>query len=75
MRLDSFGNLRARPETVEFGTEIAVSKLVMADGEVLEGRGVTPDEFCVPSALDLREGKDPCLDRALAMAHTAKKSP
>jgi C-terminal peptidase prc len=59
-------------EVVEFGTEIAVSKVVMENGEELEGRGVTPDELCVPQAADLRSEKDPCLDRALAMARAAK---
>jgi len=51
----------------EFATEIAVSKVVMEDGEELEHRGVTPDEICVPTPADLREEKDPCLERALAM--------
>jgi C-terminal peptidase prc len=58
-------------EGVEFGTEIAVSKVVMENGEELEGRGVTPDEFCIPTPADLSTGKDPCLGRALAMAHAA----
>jgi carboxyl-terminal processing protease len=59
-------------EAVEFGTEIAVSKIVMENGEELEGRGVTPDELCVPQAADLRSEKDPCLDRALAIARAPK---
>jgi C-terminal processing protease CtpA/Prc len=59
-------------EGVEFGTEIAVSKVVMENGEELENRGVTPDEFCVPTPEDLRAERDPCLDRALAMARSAK---
>ena len=58
-------------EAVEFGTEIAVAKVVMEDGEVLEDRGVTPDEYCVPTAADLHTEKDPCLERALARARTA----
>jgi carboxyl-terminal processing protease len=59
-------------EGVEFGTEIAVSKVVTENGEELENRGVTPDEFCVPTPEDLRTERDPCLDRALAMASAAK---
>jgi C-terminal processing protease CtpA/Prc len=59
-------------EGIEFGTEIAVSKIVMEDGKELEGRGVTPDELCVPQAADLRSEKDPCLDRAISMARAAK---
>jgi carboxyl-terminal processing protease len=67
-----FWQPRVSLEAVEFGTEIAVSKVVMEDGQELETRGVTPDEFCIPTPADLREEKDPCLDRALAMARTAK---
>ncbi|MFI5113674.1 MAG: S41 family peptidase [Terriglobales bacterium] len=59
-------------EDVEFGAEIAVSKVIMEDGQPLETRGVTPDEFCIPTPADLRTGGDPCLDRALAMARAAK---
>jgi len=59
-------------EGVEFGTEIAVSKIEMENGEELEGRGVTPDESCVPRANDLRLARDPCLDRALGMARSVK---
>jgi carboxyl-terminal processing protease len=59
-------------QAVEFGTEIAVSKIALENGEELEGRGVTPDVICVPQAPDLRAEKDPCLDRALAMARAAK---
>lgn len=59
-------------EAVEFGTEIAVSKVVMEDGQALETRGVTPDEFCIPTPADMRGEKDPCLDRALAIARAAK---
>lgn len=56
---------------VEFGTEIAVSKVVMEDGKGLEDQGVIPDELCIPTAADLREEKDPCLNRALTMARAA----
>jgi C-terminal processing protease CtpA/Prc len=58
-------------EAVEFGTEIAVGKVVMENGEVLEGRGVTPDEYCIPTAADLHAEKDPCLEEALARARAA----
>lgn len=58
-------------EAVEFGSEIAVAKVVMENDEVLEGRGVTPDESCVPTASDLRAEKDPCLELALTRARAA----
>ena len=60
-------------EGVEFGTEIAVAKIVMENGEALEGHGITPDELCIPQAADLRAERDPCLDRAVAMARAAKR--
>jgi C-terminal processing protease CtpA/Prc len=51
-----------------FGTEIAVSKGVLPNGEELENRGVTPDVLCIPNADDLHNEKDPCLDRAIDLA-------
>lgn len=58
-------------ERVAFGTEIAVSRVIMENGEELENRGVTPDEFCIPTPADLRAEKDPCLERALTLARSA----
>jgi len=58
-------------DRVAFGTEIAVSRVLMENGEELENRGVTPDEFCVPTPADLRAEKDPCLERALTLARSA----
>jgi C-terminal processing protease CtpA/Prc len=58
-------------DMVAFGTEIAVAKVVMEDGEELENRGVKPDEFCIPTAQDLRQEKHPCLNRALELARAA----
>ena len=55
-------------EMVAFGTAVAVSRIVMADGKELEKQGVTPDLFCVPSSEDLHTEKDPCLDRTLELA-------
>ena len=62
-------------DLVGFGTEIAVSRVVMSNGEELENRGVTPDVFCVPTADDLRQDKDPCLDHALELARKAAGQP
>jgi len=58
-------------DMVAFGTEIAVAKVVMEDGEELENRGVKPNEFCIPTAQDLHQEKDPCLDRVLELARKA----
>jgi C-terminal peptidase prc len=58
-----------------FGTEIAVSRVVMENGDELENHGVTPDEFCIPTAQDLHQEKDPCLDLALELARAAASHP
>jgi carboxyl-terminal processing protease len=58
-------------DRMPYGTEIAMSRVVMDGGIELENRGVTPDEVCVPTPADLRSEKDPCLDRALALARVA----
>jgi carboxyl-terminal processing protease len=55
---------------VRYALEITVGRAVMVDGQGLEGRGVSPDEVCVPTSDDLRSGKDPCLDRAIELART-----
>jgi len=68
-RLISFG------DSIYYGTEIAFSKFVLENGEELENRGGTPDEICVPTIDDLKTDKDPCLDRALALAHSAAGLP
>jgi C-terminal processing protease CtpA/Prc len=46
-------------DLVAFGTEIAVAKVVMEDGEELENRGVKPDEFCIPNGARSSSGKGP----------------
>ncbi len=59
-------------DMVGFGVEIAVSRVVMENGDELENHGVTPDEFCIPTAQNLHQGKDPCLDRALELARKTR---
>ena len=58
-----------------FATMVTSSQLVMPNGEELEGRGVIPDEKCVPTAQEIIEGADPCLAKALALAKTQLLSP
>ena len=55
---------------VRYALEVTVGRAVMADGQGLEGRGVSPDEVCVPTSEDLRSGKDPCLERAIELARS-----
>jgi carboxyl-terminal processing protease len=54
-----------------FLVQVAVARVVLPGGEELEGRGVTPDHLCIPSADDLRAERDPC--RVLAYALARKK--
>lgn len=59
---------------IPFAVEVATAQLVLPDGEELEKHGVTPDQFCVPSGDDLREGRDPCLELAKSLARKALSS-
>lgn len=54
--------------TEAYGAQIATADFRLADGSRIEGVGVTPDETILPSPQDLRNGDDPVLARALAMA-------
>jgi carboxyl-terminal processing protease len=56
---------------VPYGVQVTEARVVFPGGEDLEGKGVTPDLTCVPSADDLRKtGTDPC--RALAHEEAKK---
>jgi tricorn protease len=54
-----------------FAVVVTDAKLVMPDGGELEGHGVVPDDQCVPAPEDLQQRRDPCLDRAVALAKKA----
>jgi carboxyl-terminal processing protease len=60
-----------------FAVSVTDAKLVMPDGGELEGHGVVPDIYCLPTADDLVKQRDPCLDQALDLAtkSTVAKSP
>jgi len=53
---------------VPYAAEVAVGRVVLPGGEELEGKGVTPDQSCVPSADDQVAGRDPCLDLAKTLS-------
>lgn len=50
-----------------YGATIAESNLVMTDGKSLEGVGVTPDDFKLPTAEDLAAKRDPVLAHAASL--------
>ncbi len=60
-----------------FAVVVTEAKLVMPDGQELEGQGVVPDSQCLPTPEDLQQRRDPCLDRAIALAKKTllEKSP
>jgi C-terminal processing protease CtpA/Prc len=45
---------------VPFGVQISVARMVFPDGDEIEGKGVIPDQKCVPTEADLVEGDDIC---------------
>ncbi len=53
---------------IAYAAQVTVARLEFPGGESLEGRGVTPDQPCLPSAADLAEDADPCLEQARELA-------
>lgn len=47
-----------------YGVSVTNADVIMADGKSLEGVGVTPDELRLPTAADMRAGRDPVLAHA-----------
>lgn len=52
---------------VPFGVQISVGKVLFPNNEDLEGKGVTPDQMCLPTAEDLHDGKDACYSVAMSL--------
>ena len=50
---------------VPFGVQISTAKVVFSDNESLEGKGVVPDQLCIPTGEDLSAHRDPCYSLAL----------
>ena len=53
---------------VDYGAEVTIANLIMADGQSIEHRGVSPDEVVLPQAADLGSGRDPVLAHAAGEA-------
>lgn len=60
---------------IPFGVQINVGRVVMADGNELEGKGVIPDQQCTPTGKEMREDHDVCLWKAVELARAALKLP
>ena len=55
-------------QVIPFGVQIGVSRFVFPDGTELEKNGVTPDVQCIPTGREMREQRDVCAEKAVAMA-------
>ena len=64
---DSFSAFR-------YGVSVTINDIIMADGKSLESVGVTPDETVLPKGLDLSEGRDPILFRALEILRLSREA-
>jgi carboxyl-terminal processing protease len=73
-RARMFGGRGGAVYTIPFAVAVTVSQAVLPDGQLLEDRGVIPDVKSVPTEEDLRLGRDPCLEKALALAREAATS-
>ena len=59
---------------VPYGVQVATARVIFPGNEDLEKKGVTPDQMCLPTGAELAAGKDPCKDKAFAVAaELAKK--
>src|SRR5262249_47510460 len=56
---------------VYYGVQISIAKVVLPNGDEVEGKGITPDIACIPTGADMREKKDVCLATAVVKAREA----
>lgn len=61
-------SLGTADQFVAFAMMVTIKSVTMADGTVIEGRGVAPDLRLLPTHEDLWAGRDPALARAVSMA-------
>lgn len=60
---------------VFYGVQISIAKVVLPNGDEIEGKGVTPNVQCNPTGDDMREKRDVCLGAAIAKAREALHLP
>lgn len=63
-----YGDMQGADVQIYYGFSVTDANLIMTDGKSLERVGVVPDVAVLPTALDLAQGKDPALARALQLA-------
>src|SRR5262249_59109111 len=63
-----FSNNIGSTLVISYGLQVAIGRVVFPGGEELEGKGVLPDQSCIPTALDLIEHRDVCLTTAVELA-------
>jgi C-terminal processing protease CtpA/Prc len=51
-----------------YGVQVSIAQLVLPGGEILEGKGVTPDYLVIPTGEDLAKERDPVLAKAAEVA-------
>ncbi|MGH9932329.1 MAG: S41 family peptidase [Pyrinomonadaceae bacterium] len=67
MRSRTYQHQMGVDTVVPYAASITDADVIMSNGGSLEGVGVTPGELSLPSAMDLREQRDPVLSRAASM--------
>jgi len=53
---------------IPFGVQVGITRFVFPDGTELEKNGVIPDVPCTPTGKEMREDRDVCLWKAVALA-------
>jgi C-terminal processing protease CtpA/Prc len=60
---------------VYYAVQISVAKVLLPNGDEIEGKGITPNVICNPTGEDMRAGRDVCLDMAVGKAREALHLP
>lgn len=63
-----FGGQYGAYNAVLYGIQIGIARAVFPGGEEIEGKGVKPDVYCVPTGEDMLNDRDVCLSMAASAA-------